>query len=171
MIKRFVIKDQGNVSVVKEPMRGQETVVRLDDARGDVWRRVDFETNLRLLSVIDGQTLKDEHTQTRSGTTSDGVGHDETLQVIAIFNSLLQSVADGVHDFLSSGVVTTSKVVRSIFFAVDDKILVEKLVSWSFLDFVAHRCFQINEKGFGAPIVQFEILQRKSHMAPRLCRI
>ena len=70
-------------------MRGQKAVVRLDDARGDVWRRVDFETNLRLLSVIDGQTLKDEHTQTRSSTTSDGVGHDETLQVVAIFNSLL----------------------------------------------------------------------------------
>ena len=85
VVKSFVIKNQGNVSVVKEPMRGQKAVVRLDDARGDVWRWVDFKANLRFLSVIDGKTLKDEHTQTRSSTTSDGVGHDETLQVIAIF--------------------------------------------------------------------------------------
>jgi len=86
VVESFVIKNQGNVSVVKKPMRGQKAVVRLDDARGDVWRWVDFKANLRFLSVIDGETLKDEHTQTRSSTTSDGVGHDETLQVVAIFN-------------------------------------------------------------------------------------
>ena len=70
-------------------MRGQKAVVGLDDARGNVWRSVDFKEYLRLLSVINGETLKDGNSQTRSSNTSVGVSQDETLQAIAIFSWLL----------------------------------------------------------------------------------
>merc|ERR1719483_369880 len=127
-------------------MRRQQTIVRLDNARCNIGRRVDFKTDFRFLSVVDCKALKNKHTQTRSSSTSDSVSHDETLHVFAIFNQLLQSVVDLVHDFLSSSIMSTSEVVRGIFPTVDDIILMEQPGRWSFFDFITHRGFKIAEK-------------------------
>jgi len=37
IIQSFVVENEGDISVVQEPMGGQKSVVWLDDTGGDVW--------------------------------------------------------------------------------------------------------------------------------------
>ena len=54
VIKRFVIKQQGNISMVQQPMSWKKSVVGFNDAGRGVWRRVDFESNFGFFSALDG---------------------------------------------------------------------------------------------------------------------
>ena len=52
----------------------------LDNSGGDLRRGVDAELKLGLLSVVDGETLHEERTETGTGTTTEGMVHDEALK-------------------------------------------------------------------------------------------
>ena len=53
IIDGFVIKHNGDISVLKEGVGSEHSVVRLNDCSGDLRRRIDGETELRLLTIID----------------------------------------------------------------------------------------------------------------------
>jgi len=144
LVQSFVVKNKGHVGVVQQPMRGQKTVVWLDDARGDVGRWVDFETNLGFLSVVDGETLEDQHTHTGTGSSTNGVVDDETLDVLGVIDELSDSVVDDVHLLLSDGVVTTGEVVGSIFLSVDEEFWVVHSRVLGSANVIKHSWLKIN---------------------------
>lgn len=52
-------------------MGGQNGVVGLNDGSGDLRGGIDGESELGLLSVVDGESLEEEGSQSGTGTTSD----------------------------------------------------------------------------------------------------
>jgi len=130
--------------VVQEPMGGQKSVVWLDNTSGDVWRWIDFKANLGLLSVVNSKTFENEHTHTRSSSSTNRVGCHETLDVFGVVYELSESVADDVHQFLSDGVVSSGEVVGSIFLCVDKVFRVEQRSTWSSSNVVNDGWFKIN---------------------------
>jgi hypothetical protein len=75
--------------VLKEGVGGEHRVVWLNDGGGDLWGWVDGEAELGLLSVVDGESLEEKRSKTRSGTTTDGVEDKETLKTSALIGSFL----------------------------------------------------------------------------------
>jgi len=121
IIDGLVIQNEGHLSVVQEPMGGEKSIVWLDDGGGDVGGRIDFKSNLGLLPVVNSKTLKDEHSHSGSGSSSNSVLDDESLNILRVVDHLSDSVIDSVHQLFSDGVVTTGEVVGSIFLAVDEE--------------------------------------------------
>jgi len=76
IVDSFVVQHAGNISVFQQGVGGQDGVVGFNDSGGDLGGGIDGETELGLLAVIDGESFQKEGTETRSGTTSDGVEED-----------------------------------------------------------------------------------------------
>ena len=49
-----------------------------------MWGWIDGESELGFLTIIDGKSLEEEGSETRSGTTTDGVEDEETLETCAL---------------------------------------------------------------------------------------
>ena len=64
IVDGLVIEHDGDIGVLKEGVSGEDGVVRLDDGGGDVWRWVDGETELGFLTVVDGESLEEERSET-----------------------------------------------------------------------------------------------------------
>ena len=116
IIDGLVIKDNGDIGVLEKRVGGEDGVVWLNNGGGDLWGWVDGETKLGLLTVIDGKSLEEERSKTGSGTTTDGVENEETLETSALIGELSDSVEAEINDFLTDGVVTSGEVVGGIFF-------------------------------------------------------
>ncbi len=105
---------------------GQDGVVWLDNRCGDLGRWVDTELELALLAVVDGETLHQQGTETRSSSSTEGVEDEETLQTRAVVGNTADLVEDLVDELLSDGVVTTGVVVRGVLLACDHLLGVEE---------------------------------------------
>ena len=101
--------------------------VWLDDGGGDLWGWVDGKLELGLLAVVNGQSLHEEGGESGSGTTTEGVEDEETLETSTLIGQLSDSVEHQVNDLLTDGVVTSGVVVGGIFFAGDQLLGVEEL--------------------------------------------
>merc|ERR1719273_643208 len=143
----LVVKHDGNIGVLKEGVGGEHRVVWLDDSGGDLWGWVDSESELRLLSVVDRESLKEEGSKTRSGTTSDGVEDKETLETSALISELSDSVEAKINDLLTNGVVTTGEVVGGVFLSGDELLWVEELSVGSGSDLIDNGWLKIEENG------------------------
>ena len=53
IVDGFVIKHDGDISVLKERVSSEHSVVGLNDCSGDLGRRIDGETKLGFLTIID----------------------------------------------------------------------------------------------------------------------
>jgi hypothetical protein len=104
---------------------GQYGVVWLNNGYGDLWCWVDGKLQFGLLAVVDGETLHEEGSETRSGTTTEGVEEKESLETSALIDKLTDTVKDKVDEFLSDGVVTTGVVVGGIFLTSDELLGME----------------------------------------------
>ena len=145
IVDSFVIKHNGNISVLEEGVSGQDGVVWLNDGGGDLRRWVDGETELGLLAVIDGESFEQEGAQTGSGTTSDGVEDQESLETGTVISELSDSVEAEIDDFLADGVVTSGEVVGSIFLSGDKLFGMEELSVGTSSDLINDGRFQIEE--------------------------
>lgn len=94
--------------MLKSGVGGQNGVVRLDDGVGHRRGRVNAKLELRLLAVVVGETLHEEGTETRTGSTTEGVEDEEALQARAVVSQTTDLVHDGVDELLADGVVTAS---------------------------------------------------------------
>ena len=117
IIDGLVIKDDSDIGVLKKGVSGEDGVVWLDNGGGDLWGWVDGETELGLLSVIDGKSLEKERSETGSGTSTDGVEDEETLESCALIGELSDSIEAEINDFLTNGVMSSGEVVGGIFFS------------------------------------------------------
>jgi len=141
IIDSFVIKHNSDISMFKERVSRQDGVVWFNDGSGDLGRRIDSETELGLLAVIDGESFEEEGSETRSGTTTDGVEDHEALETGTVISKLSDSVECKVDDFFTNGIMTSGEVVGSIFFTGDKLFRMEELS-------VGTSSYFINDSGF-----------------------
>ena len=127
IVDGLVIEDNGDIGVLEKRVSGEDGVVWLDNGGGDLWGWVDGETELGLLSVIDGKSLEKERSETGSGTSTDGVEDEETLETSALIGELSDSIEAKIDNFLTNGVVTSGEVVGGIFLSGDELLWMEEL--------------------------------------------
>ena len=108
-------------------MGGEHGVVWLNHGGGDLWGWVDGESELGFFTVVNGKSLEEEGTETGTGTTTDGIEDEETLETCALISELSDSIKAEINDFFTNGVVTSGEVVGSIFFTGDELLWVEEL--------------------------------------------
>ena len=149
IVDSFVVEHNGDISVFKEGVSGQDGVVRFNDGSGDLGRGVDGETELGLLTVIDGESFEEEGTETGTSTTTDGVEDHETLETGTVISELSDSVKGKIDDFLTNGVVTSGEVVGGIFLSGDELLGVEELSVGTSSDFIDDSGFKIEEDRSG----------------------
>nr|ACN31580.1 unknown [Zea mays] len=126
VVDGLVVNHETAVGVLKGSVGGEDRVVGLNNGGGVLRSRVDAEFQLGLLAVVNGQTLHQESTKTGTGTTTEGVEDQETLETGAVVGNTADLVEDLVDHLLADGVVTTGIVVRGILLASDHVLGVEK---------------------------------------------
>jgi hypothetical protein len=147
VIDGLVIKDDGDIGVLKKRVSGEDGVVWLNNGGGDLWGWVDGETKLGFLSIVDGESLEEERSETGSGTTSDGVEDEETLETSALIGELSDSVKAEIDDFLTNGVMSSGEVVGGIFFTGDELLWMEELSVSSGSNLINDGWLEIEEDG------------------------
>lgn len=126
VVDGLVVNHEATVGVLQGGVGGQDGVVGLNDGGSVLGGRVDTELQLRLLAVVDGETLHEESTETGSGTTTERVEDQETLETSAVVGNTADLIEDLVDHLLSDGVVTTGVVVRGILTAGNHVLRVKK---------------------------------------------
>src|SRR3546814_198408 len=128
-------------------MGREHRVVWLNNSSRHLRSRGDSKGKLGLAAVVDGQTLQEKRSETRSSTTASGVEDEEALETSAVVSQLADSVEHEVDNLLANGVVTTGVVVGSILLARDDLLRVVELAVGASADFVTHSSLQFNVDG------------------------
>ena len=149
IVDGLVVEHDGDIGVLEKGVSGQDGVVWLNNGGGDLRGWVDGETELGLLSVIDGKSLEEEGTKTGTGTTTDGVEDKESLETSALIGELSDSVEAEINNLLTDGVVTTGEVVSGIFLTGDELLWVEKLSVGASSDLIDDGGLEIEEDSAG----------------------
>lgn len=126
IIDGLVVDHEGAVGVLESGVSRQDRVVWLHDGGSCLWSWVDAEFKLALLSVVDGETLHEQGSKTRSSSTTKGVENEETLKASTVVGNTADLVKDLVDQLLADSVVTTSIVVRGILLSSDHVLWVEE---------------------------------------------
>jgi hypothetical protein len=147
IVDGLVIDHDGNIGVLKEGVGGEHGVVWLNNGGGDLWGWVDGETELGFLTVIDGESLEEERSESGSGTSSNSVEDEETLESSALIRELSDSVEAEIDDLLTNGVMSSGEVVGSIFFTGDELLWMEELSVGSGSDLIDNGWLEIEEDG------------------------
>lgn len=149
VIDGLVINHESTVRVFQGSVGGKDGIVWLDNGGGNLWCGVHGEFQLGFLAIVNAQTLQQKSTKSRTGTTTERVENQKSLQTRAVIGQLADSVKNQVHNFLSNGVVTTGIVVSGIFFSSDQLLRVEKLTVGSSADLIHNGWLQIHKDGTG----------------------
>ena len=149
IVDGLVVEHDGDIGMLKEGVSGQNGVVWLDNGGGDLWGWVDGETELGLLSVIDGKSLEEERSKTGSSATTDGVEDKESLETSALIGELSDSVEAEINNLLTDGVVTTGEVVSGVFLTRDELLWVEELSVGAGSDLIDDGWLEIEEDSAG----------------------
>jgi len=147
VIDGFVIKDDGNIGMLEKGVSGQNGVVWLDNGGGDLWGWVDGETKLGFLTVIDGKSFEKKGSESGTGSSTDGVEDEESLETCALIGELSDSVKAEINDFLTNGVMSSGEVVGGIFLSGDELLWVEQLSVGSGSDLIDDGWLEIEEDG------------------------
>jgi len=147
IVQSLVIKVESKVRVLKERVSRKNSVVRLNNSSGYLWRWSDGEAHLSLSAEVNSKTFKKERSKTGSSTSSSGMEDKETLESGAVVTHLADLVHYRINDVLADSVVTTSVVVSSVFLSIDDGLRVVKLTVGSGTDRVTNSWLKINHYG------------------------
>ena len=145
IINGFVIDHDGDIGVLEEGVSGEDGVVWLNNGGGDLWGWIDGESELGFFTVIDGKSLEEERSETGTGSSTDGVEDEETLETSALIGKLSDSVEAEINDFLTNGVMSSGEVVGSIFFTGDELLWMEELSVGSGSDLIDNGWLEIEE--------------------------
>jgi len=149
IVDGLVVEHDGDIGVLEEGVGGEHGVVWLNDGGGDLWGWVDGESELGLLSVVDGESLEEEGSETGAGTTTNGVEDEEALETSALIGELTDSVEAEINNLLTDGVVTTGEVVGGILLTGDELLGVEELSVGAGTDLIDDGGFEIEEDSAG----------------------
>jgi hypothetical protein len=111
VVDGLVVDHETAVGVLEGGVSGEDGVVGLDNRCGVLGSRVDTELELRLLAVVNGETLHEESTETGTSTTTEGVENEEALETRARVCHAADLVENAIDHLLANGVVTTGIVV------------------------------------------------------------
>ena len=145
IIDGLIVEHDGDIGVLEEGVCGENGVVWLNNGGGDLWRWVDGKTELGLLTVVDGKSLEEERSETGSGTTTDSLEDEETLETSALISELSDSVEAEINDFLTDGVMSSGEVVGGILFTGDELLWMEELSVGSGSDLIDNGWLEIEE--------------------------
>ena len=145
IINGLIIKDDSNIGMLKKRMSGEHGVVWLNNGGRNLWGWVNGETELGLLSVVDGKSLEKERSKSRSGTSTDGVEDEETLETSALIRELSDSIEAEIDDLLTNGVMSSGEVVGSIFLSGDKLLWMEELSVGSSSNLINDSWLEIEE--------------------------
>jgi hypothetical protein len=116
IINGFVIDHDGDIGVLEEGVGGEDGVVWLNNGGGDLWGWVDGESELGFFTVVNGKSLEEERSETGTGSSTDGVEDEETLETSALISELSDSIKAEINDFFTNGVMSSGEVVGSVLF-------------------------------------------------------
>ena len=133
----------------EKSVRGEHAIVGFYDGCGDLRRGVDGESELGFLTVIDGESLEEERSETGSGTATNGVEDEEALETSALIGELTDSVEAEINNLLTDGVVTTGEVVGGILLTGDELLGVEELSVGAGTDLIDDGGLEIEEDAAG----------------------
>jgi len=145
IVNGLIVEHDGDIGVLEKGVGGEDGVVWLNNGGGDLWGWVDGETELGFLTVVDGKSLEEERSETGSGTTTDSLEDEETLETSALIGKLSDSVEAEIDDFLTNGVVTSGEVVGGIFLSGDELLWMEELSVGSSSDLIDNGWLEIEE--------------------------
>ena len=145
IVNGLVIDHDRDVSVLQKGMGGKDGVVWLNNSGGYLWRWVDGESKLGLLTVIDGKSLEEKRSKAGSSTSTDGVEDKETLKTSALIGKLSDSVEAEIDDLLTNGVMTSGEVVGGVLFTRDELFWMEQLSVCSSSNLVNDGWLEIKE--------------------------
>lgn len=149
VVDGLVVDHEAAVGVLQGGVSGQDGVVGLNNGGGVLGSRVDAEFQLRLLAIVHRETLHQQSTKTGTGTTTERVEDQESLETSAVVGDPADLVENLVDHLLSNGVVTTSIVVRGILLARDHVLGVEKATVGAGADLIDHIGLEITVDGTG----------------------
>jgi hypothetical protein len=145
IIDGLVIKDNGDIGMLEEGVSGEDGVVWLNNGGGDLWGWVDGETELGFLTVIDGESFEKEGSESGTGSSTDGVEDEETLESGTLIGKLSDSIEAEIDDFFTNGVMSSGEVVGGIFFTGDKLLWMEELSVGSGSDLIDNGWLEIEE--------------------------
>lgn len=147
IIKSFVIKHNSNIGVLQQRVSGEDGVVWFNNSGRNLWGWVNGETQLGLLTVIDGKSFQKKGSESGTGTTTDGGVDEESLKTSTVVSQLSDSIEAQVNDFSSDSVVTSSEIVSGVFLSGDELFWMEQLSVGTSSDLVNNSWFEIQEYG------------------------
>merc|ERR1719471_39129 len=145
VVDGLVVDHEGTVGVLQGGMGCQDRVVGLDYSGGNLRCWVNGELQLALLSVVHTQSLKEERGESRSGTSTKGMEHKESLETGALVSQFPDPVQTEIYDLFSDGVVTTSVVIGGILLASDELLRMEELSVGSSPYLINNGWFEIDQ--------------------------
>jgi hypothetical protein len=84
IVDGFVVNEEGAVRVLNGAVGRENCVVGLDDGGGDTGGRVHGEFEFGFLAIVGAQALEQERAEAGSGSTTEGVEDEETLEAGAV---------------------------------------------------------------------------------------
>jgi len=145
IVDSFIIKHNGDIGMFEEGVSGKDGVVWFNNSGRDLWGWVDGETEFGFLTVIDRESLEEERSESGSGTTTNGVEDEETLETSTLVSKFSDSVETEINNFFTNGVMTSGEVVGSIFFTRNELFWVEELSVGTSSDLVNDGWLEIEE--------------------------
>ena len=149
VVDGLVVNHEAAVGVLQGGVGGQDGVVGLHDGGSVLRGGVNAEFQLGLLAVVNGETLHQESTETRTGTTTEGVENQETLETSTVVGNTADLVEDLVDHLLSDSVVTTGVVVGGILTTGDHVLGVEKAAVGTGTDLIDDIGLEVTVDGTG----------------------
>jgi hypothetical protein len=149
IVDGFVVEHNGDIGVFEERVGWEDGVVWLNDGSWNLGWWVDGETELGFLTIVDWESLEEERSETWTGTTTDWVEDEETLETSALISELSDSVEAEIDDFFTDGVMTSGEVVGGIFFTWDELLGMEELSVGTSSDFINNGWLEIEEDASG----------------------
>lgn len=102
VINGFIVQEDSNIGVLQERMGGEDTVVWLNNGGGDLRGGVDSETKLGFLAIINGETLQQKGTKSRTSSSTNGIEDQKPLESSAIVSKLSDAVQAKLNNLLSN---------------------------------------------------------------------
>lgn len=149
IVDSLVVNHERAVGVLEGGVGCKDRVIRLNNGGGSLGRWVNAEFKLDLLAKVNGQTLHEESTESRTSSTTERVEDKETLKTRAVIRDVANLVQDLINQFFSNGIVTTSVVVASILLAGDHLLGVEQAAVCAGADFIDDVGLEIAVDGSG----------------------
>jgi hypothetical protein len=149
VVQSFVVNLIGDIGVLEERVDTQNGIVWLDNGCGNLRAAPHRERNFRLFAVIDRQALKEQASETTSGTTANSVVQKEALKTGTVVGQLANAVENQINNLFANSVMTTGEIVGGIFLAGNQLLRVKQLTVRTRANFIDDGWLQIDEDGTG----------------------